>query len=116
MDSPPKTGTTIVACVYDGGVVLGADTRVSTGIYVSNRASDKMAVLADTTVMCRSGSAADTEAVAGIVRYHVEQIGMERDDAPDVKTVAQIANQVRLPFPLYFFSVWFSPTLLEEKK
>ena len=97
MDSPPKTGTTIVACVYDGGVVLGADSRVSTGIYVSNRASDKMAVLADTTVMCRSGSAADTEAVAGIVRYHVEQIGMERDEAPDVKTVAQICNQVRAP-------------------
>ena len=54
-DEPPKTGTTIVACVYDGGVVLGADTRVSTGIYVSNRASDKMTVLADSTVMCRSG-------------------------------------------------------------
>lgn len=27
----PRTGTTIVACEYDGGVVLGADTRVSTG-------------------------------------------------------------------------------------
>ena len=27
----PHTGTTIVACVYDGGVVLGADTRVTTG-------------------------------------------------------------------------------------
>ena len=72
---PPKTGTTIVACVYDGGVVLGADTRVSTGICVSNRASDKMTVLEDTTVMCRSGSAADTEAIASFVRYHVEQIG-----------------------------------------
>jgi len=95
MNEAPKTGTTIVACVYDGGVVLGADTRVSTGIYVSNRASDKMATLADTTIMCRSGSAADTEAVAGIVRYHVEQIVMEKDGgAPDVKTVAQIANQI----------------------
>ena len=93
-DEPPKTGTTIVACVYDGGVVLGADTRVSTGIYVSNRASDKMTVLADSTVMCRSGSAADTEAVAKIVRYHVEQIGMERDSPLDVKTVAQISNQI----------------------
>ena len=91
---PPKTGTTIVACVYDGGVVLGADTRVSTGIYVSNRASDKMTVLEDTTVMCRSGSAADTEAVASFVRYHVEQIGMERNGPLDVKTVARIANQI----------------------
>lgn len=91
---PPKTGTTIVACVYDGGVVLGADTRVSTGIYVSNRASDKMTVLEDTTVMCRSGSAADTEAIASFVRYHVEQIGMERNGPLDVRTVARIANQI----------------------
>ena len=91
---PPKTGTTIVACVYDEGVVLGADTRVSTGIYVSNRASDKMTGLEDTTVLCRSGSAADTEAVASIVRFHVEQMGMERSDPLDVKTVAQVANQV----------------------
>jgi 20S proteasome subunit beta 1 len=27
----PHTGTTIVACEYADGVVLGADTRVSTG-------------------------------------------------------------------------------------
>lgn len=27
----PQTGTTIVACCFDGGVVLGADTRVTTG-------------------------------------------------------------------------------------
>ena len=93
----PKTGTTIVACVYDGGVVLGADTRVSTGIYISNRASDKMTALSDSSIMCRSGSAADTEAVAGFVRYHIEQIVMEKDAQPDVKTVAQICNQVPMP-------------------
>jgi len=29
----PKTGTTIVACVYAGGIVIGADTRVSTGTF-----------------------------------------------------------------------------------
>ena len=29
----PKTGTTIVACEYAGGVVIGADTRVSTGTF-----------------------------------------------------------------------------------
>jgi 20S proteasome alpha/beta subunit len=30
-DSAPQTGTTIVAAAYPGGVVLGADTRVTTG-------------------------------------------------------------------------------------
>ena len=29
----PKTGTTIVACEYADGIVIGADTRVSTGTF-----------------------------------------------------------------------------------
>jgi len=43
----PHTGTTIMAVAYEGGVVLGADSRVSTGTYVSNRASNKIAELTD---------------------------------------------------------------------
>ena len=66
MDSSaaPHTGTTIVAIEYDGGVVLGADSRVSTGTYISNRASDKITCLADAIYLLRSGSAADTQLVA----------------------------------------------------
>ncbi len=60
----PHTGTTIVAVQYDGGVVLGADSRVSTGRYVSNRASDKLTPLHDHVWLLRSGSAADTQLVA----------------------------------------------------
>ena len=44
--------------------MLGADSRVSTGNYVSNRASDKITCLADNAYMLRSGSAADTQAIA----------------------------------------------------
>ena len=33
----PHTGTTIVACEYAGGVVLGADSRVSTGANARER-------------------------------------------------------------------------------
>ena len=63
-EQAPQTGTTIVAVTFDGGVVLGADSRVSTGNYVSNRASDKITCLADNAYMLRSGSAADTQAIA----------------------------------------------------
>jgi 20S proteasome subunit beta 1 len=90
----PHTGTTIVACEYDGGVVLGADTRVSTGTYVSNRASDKMVALNDCAIMCRSGSAADTEALASYVMNIISQHEMEIDGKADVKTVATIANRI----------------------
>ena len=63
-EQAPQTGTTTVAVTFDGGVVLGADSRVSTGNYVSNRASDKITCLADNAYMLRSGSAADTQAIA----------------------------------------------------
>lgn len=48
--------TTIMACVYKGGVVLGADSRTSTGNYIANRASDKITCVTDNVWMCRSGS------------------------------------------------------------
>ena len=64
LQAPPHTGTTVVAVSYDGGVVIGADSRVSTGTYVSNRASDKLTPLSDFIWLLRSGSAADTQAVA----------------------------------------------------
>ncbi len=59
----PHTGTTIVACTFKGGVVVGADGRVSTGNYISNRASNKITRLTDNVYLLRSGSAADTQAV-----------------------------------------------------
>ena len=53
-----------------------------------------MCALNDRTIMCRSGSAADTEALAGYVRNIVSQHEMELDEIADVKTVATIANQI----------------------
>jgi len=60
----PQTGTTIVACTYPGGVVIGADGKVSVGRYVSNRASNKITPLSANTFLLRSGSAPDTQAIA----------------------------------------------------
>jgi len=59
----PQTGTTIVAVSFNGGVVIGADGRVSTGTYISNRASNKIQQLTDNVFLLRSGSAADTQAI-----------------------------------------------------
>ena len=53
---PTHLQTTIMACQYKGGVVLGADSRTSTGTYVANRASDKITQVTDNVWMCRSGS------------------------------------------------------------
>ena len=39
--------TTIMAASYKGGVVLGADSRTSTGAYVANRVTNKITQLAE---------------------------------------------------------------------
>ncbi|CAK0786829.1 hypothetical protein CVIRNUC_010043 [Coccomyxa viridis] len=93
-EQTPQTGTTIVAVTFDGGVVLGADSRVSTGNYVSNRASDKITCLADNAYMLRSGSAADTQAIADYVRHYVHMHTIEENRDPRVKAVAKLVAQI----------------------
>ena len=46
--------TTIMAAAFDGGVVMGADSRTSTGSYVANRTTDKITPLAERIYICRS--------------------------------------------------------------
>lgn len=65
-------GTSIMAVVYKDGVLLGADSRTTTGSYIANRVTDKLTQIHDTIYCCRSGSAADTQAVADIVKYYLQ--------------------------------------------
>ena len=69
-----STGTTIMALPTPDGVVLGADSRVSTGTYVANRVSDKIAQLSEHIFACRSGSAADTQALTDYVKHYLAQL------------------------------------------
>ena len=48
--------TTIMAAAFDGGVVMGADSRTSTGSYVANRTTDKITPLAERIYICRSAA------------------------------------------------------------
>ena len=67
------TGTTILALPFEGGVVVCADSRTSTGTYVANRVSDKLVQLSEYIYCCRSGSAADTQALTDYVHYYLSQ-------------------------------------------
>ena len=64
--------TTLIAIQFDDGVIIGADTRTTTGALVVNRATDKLTPVHDRIYCCRSGSAADTQAVADIVHYYLQ--------------------------------------------
>ena len=87
-------GTSIMAVAYDGGVVIGADSRTSTGVYISNRASDKVTAVDEHIYVCRSGSAADTQAISDYVTYFLDQHRMEYGQPPKVETAANFFRQL----------------------
>merc|ERR1740138_17941 len=89
-----STGTTIMACEYDGGVILGADSRTSTGAYVANRASRKITKVLDNIFVCRSGSAADTQALTGFVQHYLGMHAIEIDQQPTVNTCANLFKMI----------------------
>ena len=94
LDRGVSLGTTIIALSFDGGVVLAADSRTSTGTYVVNRVSNKLTKLTDNIYCCRSGSAADTQAIAEQVsrdlKLHTIETGA---DKPLVATAAALVKQ-----------------------
>lgn len=63
--------TTLVGVTFKDGVVLGADSRTSAGNYVTSRVTNKLTPVTDRIFVCRSGSAADTQALTDIVRYQL---------------------------------------------
>ncbi|KAJ1428361.1 nucleophile aminohydrolase [Ochromonadaceae sp. CCMP2298] len=83
-----------MAVTFAGGVVLGADSRTSTGSYVANRVSDKIVPIHDYIWACRSGSAADTQAVTDYVKHYVNQHCTELGRLPRVKTCANLMRKV----------------------
>ncbi|NXJ58816.1 PSB6 protein, partial [Spizaetus tyrannus] len=89
----PSPQTTIMAVEFDGGVVIGADSRTTTGSYVANRVTDKLTPVHDRIFCCRSGSAADTQAVADAVAYQLAFHSVELEEPPRVRTAARLFQQ-----------------------
>ena len=87
-------GTSIMAVNFKDGVILGADSRTTTGAYIANRVTDKLTKVHDTIWCCRSGSAADTQAVADIVQYHLGMYGIMNNEAPTTQTAAALFQEL----------------------
>lgn len=67
-----KTGTTICGVVYKDGVVLGADTRSTSGSTVADKNCEKIHYITDNIRCCGAGTAADCEAVTNMVAAALE--------------------------------------------
>ncbi|RXG68958.1 Proteasome subunit beta type-6 [Armadillidium vulgare] len=88
------TGTTIMAIEFDGGVVIGADSRTSMGAYCSNRYADKLTPVTDKIYCCRSGSSADTQAVADIVASYMEILEIKMGEPVAVQIAANTFKEI----------------------
>jgi len=87
-------GTSIMAVTFKEGVILGADSRTSSGPYIVNRVTDKLTQVHDSIWCCRSGSAADTQAVADIVHYWLNLYTMQVGSPPTTQTAASLFQEI----------------------
>jgi len=102
-----------MAINFQDGVILGADSRTSSGSYIANRVSDKLTQVHDTIWCCRSGSAADTQAVADMVRYYLDSYAVSEQQPPSTQTAAALFQEICynnkdmlsyvFNLPLYFY-------------
>mmetsp|Transcript_148077 Transcript_148077/g.359455 ORF Transcript_148077/g.359455 Transcript_148077/m.359455 type:complete len:302 (+) Transcript_148077:59-964(+) len=67
-----STGTTIVGVIFDGGLVLGADTRATAGSIVADKNCEKIHFIAPNIYCCGAGTAADTEMTTALISSQLE--------------------------------------------
>jgi len=98
------TGTTIVGCLFDGGVVIAADTRATSGPIVADKVHHHRLLLtnaldANTSKNCEklhyisnqiwcagAGTAADTEYTTGLISSNLELHALSTGRKPRVIT------------------------------
>jgi len=69
---PHKTGTTIAGVIFKDGIVLGADTRSTSGSTVADKNCEKIHYIAPNIYCCGAGTAADTEQVTSMISASLE--------------------------------------------
>lgn len=88
-----KTGTTIVGMVYKGGVVLGADTRATSGSEVAEKNCEKIHYLAPNIYCCGAGTAADTEMITQLMSSQLELLRMNTHSQSRVITACTLLKR-----------------------
>ncbi|XP_062292077.1 proteasome 20S subunit beta 12 [Scomber scombrus] len=98
MDSKVKgvsTGTTILAATFDGGVVIGSDSRASIGgEYVSSKTINKVIQVHDQIFCCMAGSLADAQAVIKAAKFQLSFHSVQMESPPLVIAAASVLKEL----------------------
>lgn len=89
-----KTGTTIVGMTFEGGVVLGADTRATGGTEVADKNCEKIHYLADNIYCCGAGTAADTEKTTELISSQLALLRMNTKSESRVVTACTMLKRM----------------------
>ncbi|OMJ70698.1 hypothetical protein SteCoe_31259 [Stentor coeruleus] len=85
------TGTSIMAVTFNGGVVVGADSRTTSGTYIASRISDKLEPIHSRIFCLRSGVSSHTQTLAKYVRHYLSQYAVnENSEYPEVGVAARL--------------------------
>jgi len=88
-----KTGTTIVGVVFEGGIVLGADTRATEGSIIADKNCEKIHYMAPNIFCCGAGTAADTENTTGMVASQLELLRLRTGTQSRVVTAMTVLKR-----------------------
>ncbi|KAK6355142.1 proteasome core particle subunit beta 2 [Orbilia brochopaga] len=88
-----STGTTIVGCLFDGGVVIAADTRATSGSIVADKNCEKLHYISPQIWCAGAGTAADTEFTTAIVSSNLELHALSTGRKPRVVTCMTMLKQ-----------------------
>lgn len=86
MPNAKKTGTTIAGVIYKGGVVLGADTRATSGSIVCDKNCEKIHHISKLIWCCGAGTSADTENTTNLISSQLELLRLTTGEEPRVVT------------------------------
>jgi len=97
-------GTTTVGIVCKDGLVLGADTRVTSGLYIAHKRGKKIFIITPQVVLSIAGVLADAQALIDILRFNIRIHEFKSNRKVTAKEAARLLSfimfQNRL-FPLY---------------
>jgi 20S proteasome subunit beta 2 len=92
MPRTKKTGTTICGCIFDGGVVLAADTRATSGSTVLDKNCEKLHFLSPNMYCAGAGTAADTEHVTKNISIQLDLLRLHTNRPSRVATAVTMLH------------------------
>ncbi len=90
-----KKGTTTVAVVCKGGIVMAADRRATAGGLIVNKKTEKVQLITDTMAITMAGTVSDAQLLTKLIKAEVNLKKIRTGRMPSVKETANLlANMV----------------------